>query len=647
MPLQTHFGFLVSHISLANVIPVSWGNKLGLHFHAFNVRLPNYFVCTWITADPSHHPPMEMHFMRSLLSMKQRDTLGSTASLTSPQQQLSTSSRDGNPWLKTNLVAIPSSLCLLIKPKNLQVSILLFHISSPAVLFMKLTTGYSSSSNGMVERLHRTLFNIVRSMIQHSKVPTSFWAEALETANKIRNRLPSKSLNNISPHEAWFSTAPSIEHLRQFGCIAYARIPAKVITPVNKIAPRSIQCCFLGYVGNKIYRLWDPTSKRIVISRDVTFKENEFLPASAFVNIPQSTATFYFPLNDVLDDEDRDPQEFAIPIPPPHPQSLPVSPSPTTQSSVTTTSSNLSAPIPRPPFPDDSDSDFETEEIPLTPQPPTSSQEVSSVQHSSLHPSPQQPLPPSLEPIPSRPASPQLDMPIAPLREAEKAPHFSSNRPKKSTIPLPPSRRSERTRETSKRKKESDAGARLTMSIPTNSRSTSKHTPSYAPPTEPQTLSEALSSPQSDKWLEAVHQELHSLTKNGTWHLVYRPRGRKVIDTKFVFKLKDSETLNPRYKARLVAQGFSQIPGIDFTDTFAPVVKASSIRLLFALAAGLSLQAHQFDVETALLNPKIDQTIFVEQPPPRFNTHSQDYVLQLDKALNGLRQSPLLWSDDL
>src|SRR5579859_7703139 len=124
--------------------------------------------------------------------------------------------------------------------------------------------------------------------------------------------------------------------------------------------------------------------------------------------------------------------------------------------------------------------------------------------------------------------------------------------------PLPPSppRRSERTQQPSQRKKESDAGARLTKyTLP------SAYTPTYAPPIEPQSLGEALSSPQSDQWREAIHQELRSLTKNGTWHLVYRPRGRKVIGTKFVFRLKDPETPNPRYKARLVAQGFSQIPG--------------------------------------------------------------------------------------
>jgi gag-polypeptide of LTR copia-type/Integrase core domain len=84
---------------------------------------------------------------------------------------------------------------------------------------------YSSSSNGVIERVNRTLFDMVRPMLIRSKLPTPFWGEALSTATKVLNRLPSKSNpDGKSPHELWFGQKPSIAHLRQFGCLAYARI---------------------------------------------------------------------------------------------------------------------------------------------------------------------------------------------------------------------------------------------------------------------------------------------------------------------------------------------------------------------------------------------------------------------------------------
>src|SRR5205814_5029875 len=96
-------------------------------------------------------------------------------------------------------------------------------------------------------------------------------------------------------------------------------------------------------------------------------------------------------------------------------------------------------------------------------------------------------------------------------------------------------------------------------------------------------------------------RELDSLQKNNTWTLVPHPADRKVIKTKYVYKLKDPETQNPQYKVRLVAQGFAQQLGEDYDDTFSPVVKPTSVHLIFALAAGRSLYAHHFDVETAFL----------------------------------------------
>jgi hypothetical protein len=519
------------------------------------------------------------------------------------------------------------------------------------------TTGYSSSSNGVAKCLNRTLFNMVRSMILTSKLPATFWAEAIDTANKIRNRLPSRSLqNNIAPYEAWFSSSPNITHLRQFGCIAYARIPTTVITPGNKIAPRAIECCFLGYIGNTIYRLWNPANKQIVVSRDVTFKENHFLDAKHFINIPQSTIT---PLDDILDDEDRDPQEFNNPIHPAPPQYLPTSTtspsttSPSNSSSSTSSPPYITALIPGPPnvniFNHNPSSPTSS-----SPPSPSSSRSSSPLHYHRFSHSLTPPTPPSL-PSPSlssiftvtlykhsftayKSAFPSYKHSVTLYKNLQtrryplqifryllqihlyylQIHHCHLHK----TPKLLPILHYQQT-STSKSYAEADVEnnkAKEPLRLPPEQ----KHVPSFEPPVEPHTLDEALNGPDSSKWHDAIVSEMNSHLKNGTFRIVPRPKNSTVVGTKFVFKIKDSETSNPRFKGRFIAQGFDQMAGLDYSDTYASVVRILCRRILLAIAASYNLHTYHFDVETAFLNPTIDREIFVEQPREPYNTHPRE-----------------------
>jgi hypothetical protein len=161
-------------------------------------------------------------------------------------------------------------------------------------------------------------------------------------------------------------------------------------------------------------------------------------------------------------------------------------------------------------------------------------------------------------------------------------------------------------------------------------------------PSEPLTYEEALASPERDLWINAIHEELESLARHKTWQLVPRPQYRNVIGTKWVFKIKD--TIPRRFKARLVAQGYSQIPGIDYNETFAPVVKSTSVRTLFAIAVQEELHIYQFDIETAFLNSILQEEIFVALPPGFINPLAGDHVLKLLKALYGLKQASNVWA---
>ena len=171
------------------------------------------------------------------------------------------------------------------------------------------TSPHSSASNGIAERMNRTLMDMVRSMLLTSGLPAPFWGEALHTAAKIRNRLPTSSLqDNISPHQAWFGIAPKIDHLRVFGCVAFS----KIIHPKTKVQTRSDKCCFLGYEGTTQFRLFDPTTNKVRSRlRDVAFIEDEFLDRTAFLRVPYADRPLQIPeprnyteLDEELDEDD-------------------------------------------------------------------------------------------------------------------------------------------------------------------------------------------------------------------------------------------------------------------------------------------------------------------------------------------------------
>ena len=165
---------------------------------------------------------------------------------------------------------------------------------------------------------------------------------------------------------------------------------------------------------------------------------------------------------------------------------------------------------------------------------------------------------------------------------------------------------------------------------------------------DPLTIIEALQSPDHVEWKTAMEKELESLDANKSWTLVPLPIGRSPISCKWVLKRKlNHDGTVARYKARLVARGFSQVEGLDYSETFSPVLRMASFRLLMALATILDLEVHHLDVQTAFLHGDLPEEIYMSQPPG-FESHSQPYnVCWLDGSLNGLKQSPRLWFQNL
>jgi hypothetical protein len=137
------------------------------------------------------------------------------------------------------------------------------------------TNSYSPEQNGVAERLNRTLNDKARCMLENAKLPKQFWAEAVRTANHIRNNSTCKPCGNKTPMELWTDYTPNVSYFKIFGCTAYANIPKA--QQLGKYGARAVKTIFLGYPDDrKGYRLWNPKTKRIVNSRDVKFDERLF-----------------------------------------------------------------------------------------------------------------------------------------------------------------------------------------------------------------------------------------------------------------------------------------------------------------------------------------------------------------------------------
>jgi hypothetical protein len=158
---------------------------------------------------------------------------------------------------------------------------------------------------------------------------------------------------------------------------------------------------------------------------------------------------------------------------------------------------------------------------------------------------------------------------------------------------------------------------------------------------EPRDVGHALS---DSSWVNSMHDELENFERNQVWTLVDPLRDVNVIGTKWVFKNKQGEDGEiASNKARLIAQGFSQVEGLDHGETFAPIARLEAIRILLAFAASNRFKLYHVDVKTIFLNGVIQEEVFLRQPRGFENPKYPNRVYKISKALYGLKQAPRAW----
>jgi len=449
---------------------------------------------------------------------------------------------------------------------------------------------YTSPQNGIAERKLRHILETGLTLLAHSQLSNKYWVDAFITAVHLINRLPTPTLQLMSPFFKLYNREPNYQELRVFGCLCY---PLLRPYGLHKLEYRSKPCLFLGY-HHAGYKCLDPVTNKVYLSRHVVFNEASFPAQDQAVSLLPSKVSA------------KGDAPFILPV---HFPSIHLpstqSPSPSFATCTSPASPPLSSPLPPPaasPQPTSPDT-----LSPIFPSPPTSP----TTSPTSLSP--------SLQPLSISPLIPSFPNPPTST--------FDTSLPLSATFPAPPSH--------------SMVTRSRTGSLRPKSFSDYKLFHSQFSETEPSSYSKAVLDP---KWQAAMQLEFDALMSNGTWSLCPRPLHHNIIQNKWVYRIKrHADGTIERFKARLVAKGFDQRSGIDYTETFSPVIKPSTIRVILTLAVHFSWDIRQLDVSNAFLQGNLLEEVYMEQPRGFVNKSHPDFVCRLHKALYGLKQAPRAW----
>ena len=410
--------------------------------------------------------------------------------------------------------------------------------------------------NSVVERKHQHLLNMAQALYFQSQVPISFWSDCLLTTVFLINRTPSPLLHHKSAYELLYHELVDYSSFRVFGCLAFT---STLTAHRTKFQPRAHPCVFLCYpIGMKAYRLYDLHTKHIFISRNVVFPEH------------------IFPFHSIL------PTDI---VPDPFPDLvLPIPSSNFSQSHQYFVSPSTNPPTPSPPT---------TGQSPTFSSPPTTGHSpISSLQLDS------QSL--SRTPIHTTPVSPtflrrstRFTKPPSYLRDFHCHLLTSSQINDQSSLSTPYPLSNHLSYNSL-----SPSYKHLILNIPT------QHEPQFYHQIVP-----------FAHWRRAMKEELDAMEANHTWSMVSIPPGKHSIGYRWIYKVKyKSDGIVDRYKARLVAKGYTKQEGIDFIETFSPVAKLVTVKVLLAIAASQKWHLSQLDVNNAFLNGDLFEEVYMEFP---------------------------------
>lgn len=459
---------------------------------------------------------------------------------------------------------------------------------------------YTPQQNSVVERKHQHLLNVARALLFQSNITLGYWPECILTATFLINRLSSPLLGFKSPFELLLGKLRDYTGLKNFGCLCYV---STLLKDRNKFSPRARPCVFLGYpTGYKGYKVFDLESHSVSIFRNVIFHEQDF---------PIKTSEFLSEAVDMF------PNTFLhLPVPFHFVDTMPCPPMPCVENGNHSASSYVPA----------TDTHSASSSVPVVPD------RVSS----------------STVPVVST-RNEANSVPIARSKRTTKAPSFLSeyhcNFVSYFSPIEPPPVYSFSSLTTSKPSHTTPYPLSSVLSYDKLTPVFQSYIFSYTAETEPKSFRQAMT---SDKWKASVNVEFEVIEQNRTWDIESLPPGKNVVGCKWVFTIKyNLDGTVERYKSRFVAQGFTQQEGLDYLDTFSPVAKLTSVKLLLSLVAAKGYKLTQMDVLNAFLHGDLEEEIYMILPqgytPPPGVVLPPNLVCRLRKSLYGLKQASRQW----
>ncbi|CAI7825283.1 unnamed protein product, partial [Closterium sp. NIES-53] len=513
------------------------------------------------------------------------------------------------------------------------------------------TIPHTPQHNSIAERVNRTLLNSVRSMLADSKLPLTYWGDALGMACWLKNRLPTKGLTTeMTPHEAFYKRKPNLKFLRVWGCMTQYRPPARAD---HKLLPRARWGVDLGTcLESKGWIIKDVETGIVLATRDVTFYENlnyvdwkasnkGTTPGTAPAT-PQRVEELHEDaqnegLGTANNEGEEDEEEH-------------------TQAGVDWVWEPT----------EDKLNNSDMEAAPTTPLLPKSASDIDGdIGEDEAEQADQSSTERKSDPWEFFETS-NNDKGAAEIdnllhdgatligREeggtsTEKAGEMAADTgASDASVKGEELGRGKRTKKPNLKYQQvlmtcwKDVHTHLLLTSTATALITKERRETYKLPQEPLTIEEALSGTYKEQWKAAIQEELDALAERGTWKLVQMPKGRHAVGAKWIFKIKTGDKGQlERFKARLVAKGYTQVEGIDYTETYAPVSKLTTARTLFKIVAARNYIMVQLDIKNAFLYGELQEDIYMDQPTGMED--GTDRKCKLLKALYGLKQSPREW----
>ncbi|CAI7862624.1 unnamed protein product [Closterium sp. NIES-54] len=446
---------------------------------------------------------------------------------------------------------------------------------------------HAHQQSGVAERLNRTLQEKMRALLAQAQLGPLYWPFAMDHATVLHNLLSSSALpNNASPYLLWTGKLGTTKLLRVFGCVVQYRPPT---APLGKFDQRAKWGLHLGIEKQCLaWRIMDYRSRLLVPARDCIFYENLTLPVfEQLLATQQNPATLFHGVRSFAS-ADAELAASEEPDPDGAREAAPDPPVPVTSSGI-------------------------PEFIPLADAAP---EDVRDVHHTYLVDEQRQPMPVvsdssiRVHPDEIGGASGDQNVSVNFTGRIDDNPHYQT-------------------------------GMQILGLAAVVQHSSTVNL-------EPKTARQALSGPHREKWREAMDRELAALEKRETWDLrpIEKTVNKNVLTGKWVFRVKTkADGTYEKHKARWVVRGFDQTHGIDYTLTFAPVSRHTSVRLVLCEAAVKNFPLRQIDVSNAFLYADVDAQNYVEYPHT-YPTNPPS-VGKLKKSLYGIKQAPRLWQQHL